>query len=95
MLASYGVVVEAITWERVQQAAMIDPAMQELRKLHEEGFPETSNRMGDSVRQLGSISENGARGYTIQGQRGETKEAEKGDIGGASCLTSRGCLCAS
>ena len=33
MLASYGVVVEAVTWERVQQAAMRDPAMQELGRL--------------------------------------------------------------
>ena len=26
ILASHGVVVEAVTWERVQQTAMIDPA---------------------------------------------------------------------
>ena len=43
MLASYGVVVEAVTWERVQQAATMDPVMQELGRLLEEGFPETRN----------------------------------------------------
>ena len=41
MLASHGVVVEEVTWERVQQAAMINPAMQELRRLLQEGFPNT------------------------------------------------------
>ena len=41
MLASHGVVVEAVTWERVQQAAMLDPSMQELERFLEEGFPET------------------------------------------------------
>ena len=52
MLASHGVVVEAVTWERVQQAAMMDPVMQELKRLLEEGFPETRNEMGDSVREF-------------------------------------------
>ena len=41
MLASHGVVVEAVTWERVQQAAMLDPSMQEMERFLEEGFPET------------------------------------------------------
>ena len=39
MLASHGVVMEAFTWERVQQEAMVDPVIQELRRLLEEGFP--------------------------------------------------------
>ena len=45
MLASHGVVVEAVTWERDQQEALVNPypAMQELRRLLEEGFPETKN----------------------------------------------------
>ena len=46
------VVVEAVTWERVQQAATMDPVMQELGRLLEEGFPETRNEMGDSVREF-------------------------------------------
>ena len=52
MLASHGVVVEAVTWERVKQAAMVNPAMQELRRLLEEGFPDTRKEMGDSVREF-------------------------------------------
>ena len=52
MLASHRVVVEAVTWERVQQAAMSNPAMQELRRLLEKGFPDTRNEMGDSVREF-------------------------------------------
>ena len=48
MPASHGVVVEAVTWERVQQAALNDPDMQELRRLLEEGFPETRNGMRNS-----------------------------------------------
>ena len=52
MLASYGVVVEAVTWERVQQAATRDPVMRELGRLLEEGFPETRNEIGDSVREF-------------------------------------------
>ena len=52
MLTSHGMVVEAVTWERVQQAAMTDPAMQKLRRLLEEGFPYTRNNMGDSVREF-------------------------------------------
>ena len=47
MLASYGVVVEAVTWERVQQAATVDPVIQELGRLLEEGFPETRNEVGE------------------------------------------------
>ena len=46
------VVVEAVTWERVQKAATMDPVMQELGRLLEEGFPKTRNKMGDSVREL-------------------------------------------
>ena len=49
MFASHRVVVEVVTWERVQQVAMIDPAIQELRRLLEEGFPDTRKEMGDSV----------------------------------------------
>ena len=49
MLTNHRVVVEDVTWERVQQAAMTDPVMQELKKLLEEGFPETRNEVGDSV----------------------------------------------
>ena len=52
MLASHGVVVKAVTWERVQQAAMLDPSMQELGRFLEEGFTETRNGMGDSVREF-------------------------------------------
>ena len=48
MPASHGVVVEAVTWERVQQAALNDPDMQELRRLLEEGFPETRDGMRNS-----------------------------------------------
>ena len=58
MLASYGMVVEAVTWERVQQAAMMDPVMQELGRLLEEGFPETRNEMGDSVREFFKFRDN-------------------------------------
>ena len=69
MLASYGVVVEAVTWERVQQAATVDPVMQELGRLLEEGFPETRNTVGDSVREFFKFRENinGAGGDTLQG----------------------------
>ena len=51
-VASHGVVVEAVTLERVQQEAMMDPLMQELRRLLEEGFPETRNGMRDSTREF-------------------------------------------
>ena len=57
MPASHGVVVEAVTWERVQQAALNDPDMQELRRLLEEGFPETRDGMGDSVREFFKFQE--------------------------------------
>ena len=58
MLASHGVVVEAVTWERVQQEAMVDPVIQELRRLLEEGFPETRNAMGDSTKEFFKFREN-------------------------------------
>ena len=54
MLANHWVVVEAVTGERVQQAALNDPDMKDLRRLMEEGFPETRNRMRDSVREFSS-----------------------------------------
>ena len=57
MLASYGVVVEAVTWERVQQAG-VDPVMQELGRLLEEGFLEKRNEMGDSVREFFKFRDN-------------------------------------
>ena len=57
ILASHGIVVEAVTWERVQQAAQIDPTMQELRRLLEEGFPETRKEMEDSVREFFKLRE--------------------------------------
>ena len=47
---------------------MMDPTLQELGRLLEEGFPDTRK----------------------QGEGGDTKEVEKGDIGGATCCTSRG-----
>ena len=50
------VVVEAVTWERVQKAATMDPVMQELGRLLEEGFPETRNEMGDSGIFLRSVT---------------------------------------
>ena len=52
MIASHGVVVEAVMWERVQQGAMIEPVKQDLRRLLEEGFPDTRKEMGDSVREF-------------------------------------------
>ena len=57
-LASYGLVVEAVTWERVQQAATMDPVIQELGRLLEEGFPETRNEMGDSAREFFKFRDN-------------------------------------
>ena len=50
--------VEAVTWERVQQAVTVDPVLQELGSLLEEGFPETRNEVGDSVRKFFKFREN-------------------------------------
>ena len=70
-LASYGLVVEAVTWERVQQAATMDPVMQELGRLLEEGFPETRKEMGDSVREFSSSATCWAsRGSFYEGKGG-------------------------
>ena len=51
VLARHRMVVEAVTWERMQRAANTDQAMQELGRLMEEGYLETRNGMGDSVRE--------------------------------------------
>ena len=50
--------VEAVTWERVQQAVTRDPVMQELGRLLEEGFPDTRNEVGDSVREFFKFRDN-------------------------------------
>ena len=52
ILASMGIVVKAVTWERVQQAALVDPVMQELVGMVEEGFPDNRSEVSDSLKEF-------------------------------------------
>ena len=95
MLTNLGMVVEAVTWKRVQQAAMTDPVMQELKKLLEEGFPEIRNEVGDSVREFFKFWEDLSivQGVVLYKDRvviPRRLRIAKGDIGGATGWTSGG-----
>ena len=50
-VANLGVSVQAVTWERVQYYAALDPSMRELIKLVEDGFPVNRDGVSDSVRE--------------------------------------------
>ena len=58
MVASVGVEIKAVTWERVQKATATDQALQEVIRLVHDGFPGHRNRMEDNTREFFKIRDN-------------------------------------
>ena len=58
VVASMGIEVKAVTWERVQQATATDRALQEVIRMVREGFPDHRNKMEDNTREFFKIRDN-------------------------------------